>query len=44
MNDIPTFTPEEIYSVELPNRAVFDGTDMPAQVTIYQQSKRMEYH
>ncbi|MGX7139978.1 hypothetical protein ACWOBX_00660 [Facklamia languida] len=29
MNDIPTFTPEEIDAVDLPDGAVFDGTDMP---------------
>ncbi|CAC9936956.1 hypothetical protein PEPNEM18_01733 [Aedoeadaptatus nemausensis] len=30
MNDIPTFTPEEIDAVDLPDGAVLDGTDMPA--------------
>ena len=30
MNDIPTFTPEEIDAVDLPDSAVLDGTDMPA--------------
>ncbi len=29
MNDIPTFTPEEIDAVDLPDGAVLDGTDMP---------------
>ena len=29
MNDIPTFTPEEIDAVDLPEGAVLDGTDMP---------------
>lgn len=30
MNDIPTFTSEEIDAVDLPDGAVLDGTDMPA--------------
>ena len=30
MNDIPTFSPEEIDAVDLPDGAVLDGTDMPA--------------
>ena len=30
INDIPTFTPEEIDAVNLPDGAVLDGTDMPA--------------
>ncbi|MDU2219792.1 P27 family phage terminase small subunit [Finegoldia magna] len=29
MNDISTFTPEEIDAVDLPDGAVLDGTDMP---------------
>ena len=29
MNDIPTFTPEEIDAVDLPDGAILDGTDMP---------------
>ena len=44
MNDIPTFSPEEIDAVDLPDGAVLDGTDMRHQVIIYLQNKRMEYH
>ena len=29
MNEITTFTPEEIDAVDLPDGAVLDGTDMP---------------
>ncbi|VYS91273.1 Uncharacterised protein [Anaerococcus vaginalis] len=29
INDIPTFTPEEIDAAELPDGTVLDGTDMP---------------
>lgn len=29
MNDIPTFSPEEIEAVDLPEGAVLDGADMP---------------
>ena len=44
MNDIPTFTPEEIDAVDLPDGAVLDGTDMPAPSDYLSAKQKMEYH
>ena len=44
MNDISTFTPEEIDAVDLPDGAVLDGTDMPTPSDYLSAKQRMEYH
>ena len=44
MNDIPTFTPEEIDAVDLPDGAVLDGTDMPAPSDYLSAKQKMVYH